>query len=123
MTRRHIKIAETRYILAERFPLAFKHKKEHKVPLAIGIHRQIFEAAPDLSRKLVRDALHDYCAGYKYLQHIETGRLRVNLDGSTSGIISIEQSAHARAEVEKLMKTWRSKKRRPAPRQQQKKAA
>jgi sRNA-binding protein len=48
-----------RNILVDRFPV-FKPKRMAKLPLKIGIHRDIRRLAPDLTARKVAKALADY---------------------------------------------------------------
>lgn len=106
MTRRESPSDVTRRILATRFPNCFAGKGEPKWPLAIGIHQQVFDAAPDLSKRSVRAALHNYIHGPKYLSNMVVGAIRLNLDGSAAGIVTAADAAHAVGRLRKLEKIW-----------------
>jgi hypothetical protein len=94
----HVKIAaiKTRKVLAKRFPKCFQGFGKPKLPLKIGIHEEIFAAAPELPRRSVLYALADYVGGYSYLKaHIE-GATRVDLNGEAAGVVTAEDEQYAR---------------------------
>jgi sRNA-binding protein len=97
----------TRRILVERFPACFMPKRDEKKPLAIGIIHQVFAAAPDMSRRSIRLAVHDYCNGLKYWRNCVEGAARVNLDGSPSGTVTAEQAEFAGRTIVGAMKRWK----------------
>lgn len=101
------KAEATRRILVERFPACFMPKRDEKKPLAIGIIHQVFAAAPDLSRRSIRLAVHDYTNGLKYWRNCVEGAIRVNLDGSPSGTVTADQAAFAARTTAGAMKRWK----------------
>lgn len=110
MTTSTLLAATTRKILHERFPACFAGKGKDKRPLAIGIHKQVFEAAPDLSRRSIRLAIRDYVSGYKYLRNVRTGATRINLDGSLAGAVVSEHGDFSHKIARRMLRTKRAKK-------------
>lgn len=102
--------ATTRQVLHDRFPKCFAGKGKDKRPLAIGIHKQVFEAAPDLSHRSIRLAIRDYVTGYKYIRNMRTGATRVNLDGSPAGVVSAEHGDFAHKIARRMLRAKRVKK-------------
>ena len=49
-----------RQILVERFPACFRPKRTAKLPIKIGIHKDIRRAGPDLTAREIARALADY---------------------------------------------------------------
>ncbi len=105
----------TRAILVERFPSCFLSKGQLKTPLAIGIHRQVIAAAPDLSKISVRRAIHDYVNGPKYLSMVVPGALRVGIDGSAAGTVTFGEGVYAYWRLEKLHARWKAKRQQKRP--------
>ncbi len=95
-------VAETRAILAERFPAAIFPKGSTKRPLKIGIHLDMIERCPDLTSKAIRSALRDYTGGYKYLRGMVAGRWRIDLEGVNAAVIIDAEEAAARKRIKKL---------------------
>lgn len=86
---------ETRAILAAAFPLTFKGKGEPKLPLKIGIAKDIKALGSDISGVRLSRALHDYTSGPLYLKAMIAGAPRFDLDGYTAGFVTEEEAAHA----------------------------
>lgn len=70
-------------------------------PLAIGIEKQLFQeiASRQLSasKRVVRLLLQKHCLNKNYLVDVLEGAKRLNLDGSPSGVCSIEDEEYARS--------------------------
>jgi sRNA-binding protein len=113
------KAEATRRSLAERFPNCFIPKKAEKKPLAIGVIRQVFAAAPDLSRRSIRLAMHDYTNGLKYWRNLSEGATRINLDGSPAGVVSGDHAEHAGRTIIGPQKRWKRERFKNKPRPQQ----
>lgn len=91
------KVAETREVLAERFPATFMRKGEKtKLPLMIGITDNVIAALPEIDAELIKAAVRDYCSGPKYARAMKPGARRVDLEGRPAGTVSAD--AHERAE-------------------------
>jgi sRNA-binding protein len=104
-------IAAVRQLLHARFPGVFKGKGQMKIPLAIGIHRQLFEAVPELSHTKIRNTLFDYTNGPLYYRALKPGAPRLNLDGTVAGTVSERDAWDAVVRVRKMRKAWRARKR------------
>lgn len=91
-----------RLILHRRFPNAIKGKGMPKLPLKIGIHRDIRLISPDLSMKEIRSALHDYTSGPTYLRALTMHIKRYDLDGKVSGLVSEDEERHARETLARI---------------------
>jgi len=59
--------------LIERWPNCFKGPEQAKLPLKIGIHRDIKAIAPELSTKDLRTAIRYYVGDYQYRQAMVAG--------------------------------------------------
>lgn len=68
-------------------------------PLAIGIHKAIIAALPDIDRKALRQTLQRHTTSTAYLKVIAKGGSRFGLDGLPSGHITPEQQKQANQEL------------------------
>jgi ProP effector len=93
------KVMATRAELASRFPKCFKPAGAPKLPLMIGIDRAMFEAAPDLDRHDVANAIADYCTGRSYHAAMVAGAARVDLNGESAGVVTDSAAGHAKARL------------------------
>ena len=75
-------IEQVRLFLKAHYPLAFGQS----VPLAIGIHKEIFAAAPELPRTAVRTYLWRRCTGKQYQTALPLYSRRRHLTGEDAGI-------------------------------------
>lgn len=80
--------AETRVLLVSRFPKCFMPKGKAKLPLKIGIDKDLAEQCPDILAVHIRIAMRDYCGGPRYLREMVEGARRVALDGSDAGFVT-----------------------------------
>ena len=68
-------------------------------PLALGIDKQIFQHIAkhslSCSKRVVRKLLHRHCHDRRYLQAVQAGGQRFNLDGTESGAIVETEQEHA----------------------------
>ena len=76
-----------RQILVERFPACFRPKRTAKLPIKIGIHKDIRRAAPDLTAREIARALADYTRGPTYLGVMIEGIDRFDLEGRPDGVV------------------------------------
>lgn len=97
-------ITATREQLAAAFPLCFKPKREAKLPLKIGIHRDIRERQPELPMRRLRRALADYTSGPTYLAALVEGAPRIDLDGNAVGVVTAAEAATAAAHLAPIIK-------------------
>jgi len=98
----HSRMLETRREMATRFPLAIMPFGEAKIPLAIGIDAALFEAAPDINRHDLFNAIADYTAGSSYLRAMVAGVARIDLDGVAVGVVTSGQEAFAKMRLAKM---------------------
>ncbi|OHC64091.1 MAG: hypothetical protein A2040_15895 [Rhodocyclales bacterium GWA2_65_19] len=64
-------------------------------PLALGIHKLIMAAHPEIDKGALRKTLQRYTAATKYLKAIAAGGARFGLDGQPAGEITAEQQKQA----------------------------
>lgn len=77
-------------LLQKKFPLAFPKKPAGKVPLKIGIHKDILEQAEQLGtpKNELRAAIKAWCWGSRYWDCLTENAVRVDLQGNSAGIVS-----------------------------------
>lgn len=81
------------------FPLAFFGSKESKLPLAYGIHKQLFDAETGFSRKRIRKAIYWYTSRLSYHEGVIDSENRVSLDGSIASAVTAEDKAYAAGRI------------------------
>ncbi len=84
-------------LLQKAFPLAFPKKPAAKVPLKIGIHKDILEQAEQLSinKNDLRTAIRAWCWGNRYWECLVENAARVDLNGNTAGQVTKEDADQA----------------------------
>ncbi|MCK9609222.1 MAG: ProQ/FinO family protein [Methylomonas sp.] len=84
-------------LLQKYFPLAFPKKPAAKMPLKIGIHKDLVAHAEqlELSAIEIRAALKKWCQGKRYNECMVAGAARVNLHGHAAGFVSKEEASFA----------------------------
>lgn len=95
-------VAATRELLSAAHPGCFKPKGSPKLPLKLGIHRDVREAHPDLSSRLVWMTIEDYTDGETYLAHVVVGAVRVDLSGRPAGVVTEDEAAHAAEQLRNI---------------------
>lgn len=88
--------------LVETFPKCFTAKGEAR-PLKIGIFQDLAERLKDdekVSKTLLRTALRQYTASWRYLHGAKKDAVRVDLDGNDAGVLEAEHVAHAQKTLE-----------------------
>ena len=68
-------------------------------PLAIGIHKAIMVAHPDIDKNALRKTLQRHTASIKYLKAVARGGTRFGLDGVPQGDITAEQRQQANEDL------------------------
>lgn len=68
-------------------------------PLAIGVHKTIMAAHPDIEKDALRRALQRHTASTRYLKAIAAGGSRFGLDGAESGDVTVEQRQQANQDL------------------------
>ena len=91
MQQRAIQMQET---LAERFPACFKVSGP-RLPLRVGIDKDVISAAPDLNEGDVRWGIKVYVREPAYLQMMIAGAVRVDLDGHPAGVVTENEARWA----------------------------
>jgi ProP effector len=64
-------------------------------PLAIGIHKTIMAAHPEIDKGALRMTLQRHTASTKYLKAVASGSVRFGIDGMPAGDITQEQKQQA----------------------------
>jgi ProP effector len=68
-------------------------------PLAIGIHKAIIAAHPDIDKAALRRTLQRHTASTRYLKAVAAGGSRFGLDGMPSSDITPEQQKQANQDL------------------------
>lgn len=76
--------------LQKKFPLAFPKNPAPKVPLKIGIHKDIFEQSEQLGidKNDLRAAIKTWCWGKRYWECLVEDAVRIDLDGNAAGQVT-----------------------------------
>jgi ProP effector len=84
--------------LQKRFPKAFPKNPAPKLPMKIGIHRDLLEQSEllGISKKALREAIKTWCWGNRYWACIVEDAVRVDLNGDEAGRVTQEDAAQAR---------------------------
>lgn len=64
-------------------------------PLAIGVHKAIMAAHPDIDKGALRRALQRYTGATRYLKAVAAGGSRFDLHGMPAGEVTAEQQKQA----------------------------
>jgi ProP effector len=64
-------------------------------PLAIGIHKAIYVALPEIDKNALKLTLKRYTASTRYLKAVAAGGPRYDLEGNANGEVSPEQKQQA----------------------------
>ena len=87
--------------LANKFPLCFSTDGAAK-PLKIGIFQDLSERLADddaVSKTTLRSALRHYTNSWRYLESLQVGAYRVNLDGEQGAVIEEQHAEHAKKQL------------------------
>jgi len=68
-------------------------------PLAIGIHKAIIAAHPDIDKAALRQTLQRHTASTRYLKAVAAGGSRFGVDGVPTGDITPEQQKQANQDL------------------------
>ncbi|AWB67735.1 RNA chaperone ProQ [Saccharobesus litoralis] len=104
--------------LAEQFPKCFSIKGEAK-PIKIGIFKDLAERVDQegrVSRTVLRTALRKYTSSWRYLESIQPGAKRVDIDGNEVEDIEQEHVEHAKATLAESKQKAAEKRKQRAPR-------
>lgn len=85
--------------LQKQFPNAFPKNPAPKLPLKIGIHRDLLEQSETLgiSKKALREAIKVWCCGNRYWDCVVEGAVRVDLKGESVGVVTKEEATQSQA--------------------------
>lgn len=92
------KVKQIQLWLAERWPQLFAVRPD-QVPLSLSIHKEILEYRsenPDLSGRLLNEALKRHVTGYGYLYGMQKHAHRYDLEGTKVGTVSAIHRVWAR---------------------------
>lgn len=83
--------------LQKYFPLAFPKRPSPKVPLKIGIHKDLQEQAEQLGidPSDIRAAVKKWCRSNRYSECMVAGAARIDLAGNEAGQVTKEEAAQA----------------------------
>ena len=92
--------------LQKHFPKAFPKNPAPKLPMKIGIHRDLLEQSEQLgiSKKTLREALKTSCRGNCYWACVVEDAVRVDLTGEEAGRVTKENAVQARGLEAKRLK-------------------
>ncbi|KAE9540394.1 RNA chaperone ProQ [Ursidibacter maritimus] len=111
--------------LAEKFPLCFSTEGEAK-PLKIGLFQELAEALSEegkVSKTLLRQALRNYTANWRYLHSCKEGAVRVGLNGEECGVVDATQAEHAAKSLEQAKAAYAERKAQQIKEQKEKRKA
>jgi len=92
------KVKQIQLWLAERWPQLFAVRPD-QIPLSLSIHKEILgyrSENPDLSCRLLNEALKRHVTGYGYLYGMQKHAHRYDLDGNKVGTVSAIHRAWAK---------------------------
>ncbi|WP_420958555.1 ProQ/FinO family protein [Burkholderia gladioli] len=83
--------------LQRRFPAAFPKSPAPKLPLKIGIFKDLVAHTAELGldEAQLRDAIKEWCRGSRYWACLVNGAKRVDLNGAEAGDVTAQQAAGA----------------------------
>ena len=91
-------------LLQKHFPLAFPKKPNAKVPLKIGIHKDLLEQAEALGMTAsdIRAAMKKWVKGKRYAECLVAGAARIDLQGKEVGFVTkdeVERASNAEVKL------------------------
>jgi ProP effector len=89
-------------LLQKHFPLAFPKKPNSKVPLKIGIHKDLFQQAEaiGLTQNDIRAAMKKWVKGKRYSECMVAGAARVDLQGQEVGFVNKDEAVQGIKTIE-----------------------
>lgn len=99
-------------LLAEKYPKTFFVFEQRRIPLKIGIHRDII-ADLGIDEKLLSTALFAYTINQAYLLKLKEGAIRVDLSGNEAGLVTADQALTARSARQGIVKKRLKESREP----------
>jgi ProP effector len=88
-------ITATRRALLNRWPNCFKGYMRPKLPLKVGIDKDILAADPELNPEMVKIVLRIYGDHLSYHEAMIEGAARVDLNGNPAGVVTDNEARWA----------------------------
>ena len=84
--------------LQKLFPQAFPKKPANKLPLKLGIHKDLYEQAETLklTQAEIKEAVKTWCQGSRYWACMVEGAPRLDLSGTPAGEVTAAEAQHAK---------------------------
>ena len=85
--------------LQRKFPAAFPKNPAPKLPLKLGIHKDLFLHSKelDLGEAEIRMAIKTWCEGRRYWTCMVEAAPRIDLQGVPTGAVTVEEAARAKS--------------------------
>lgn len=82
--------------LQRHFPHAFPHSRAPKVPLKVGILKDVLARAAslELSERDARNGVKMWCRGQRYWTCLVEGNVRVDLTGAITGVVTASEAEY-----------------------------
>jgi ProP effector len=94
---------ETIEFLASTWPSSFRVKPGERVPLKVGIGRDLAAAvAGAITDEEISVAMRVYVGNKRYLKALREGAVRIDLDGKPAGVVTAKEAAYARTRIAKI---------------------
>ncbi|MGB6103494.1 MAG: ProQ/FINO family protein [Pusillimonas sp.] len=89
--------------LQKLFPLAFPKKPASKVPLKLGIHKELYAQADTLklTNAEIKEAVKTWCQGSRYWACMVEGATRLDLAGAPAGEVTAAEALYAKQLAER----------------------
>jgi len=80
------------------YPKAFPKRPDPKVPLKLGIHKDLHERIETikLSKEEITEAVKTWCQGSRYWSCLVEETARLDLDGNPSGTVTVAEARFAK---------------------------
>ena len=89
-------------VLADLWPAAFAVEPRRRRPLKVGIDADILATADGaILQTELTIGLNSYVTAKGYLRAVREGDPRIGLDGEAAGVVSKQEAAHARWQLER----------------------
>ena len=88
--------------LQRHFPHAFPHSSAPKVPLKVGILKDVLARAASLglSERDARNGVKLWCRGQRYWTCLVEGDARVDLNGAITGVVTAVEAEYGKSQEE-----------------------
>ncbi|WP_074173585.1 ProQ/FinO family protein [Caballeronia calidae] len=82
--------------LQRHFPHAFPHSRAPKVPLKVGILKDVLARAASLglSERDARNGVKMWCRGQRYWTCLVEGNMRIDFTGAVTGVVSAAEAEY-----------------------------